>query len=352
MKPLYYSLLVTLLLFSGCGGSNSDEPDGPDGPGIEVPAGYTRVDIVTPGSLKSLLSPSQLETITKLFLTGAPNASDFETMRDGMPSLAELDLRMTTITEIPAYAFWNKEKNARNTVLRTILLPDSVIKIKEQAFRYCSGLERVDLSSKLTEIEECAFYLCKNLKMIELPESLLRIESDAFAGCELLVAVALPSSLEYLGFNVFNSCLRLEKITIPTKVQVINPGCFRNCSILSEVQLSVGLKTIGKQVFMECGLLKKVDVPEGVELIDSHAFDLCLALTEVSLPSTLKEIGREVFVNCPLETIICSAPVPPIIGGPHASSMRLGALLKVPAASIEAYKSAEGWNGFQNIVPL
>jgi len=48
--------------------------------------------ITTPGKLSSLLTPEELKTVTNLTLVGKVDQKDFETMRDCMPALANIDL--------------------------------------------------------------------------------------------------------------------------------------------------------------------------------------------------------------------------------------------------------------------
>ena len=55
------------------------------------------VDLVTPGTLSTLLSSAEKSTVTNLIITGNLNAQDFKCLRDEVSELAVLDLSNTSI---------------------------------------------------------------------------------------------------------------------------------------------------------------------------------------------------------------------------------------------------------------
>jgi hypothetical protein len=77
-------------------------------------------------------------------------------------------------------------------------------------------------------------------------------------------------------------------------------------------------------------------------------------LTTVTIGSSVKEIGTIAFRNCPaLADVYCLAEeVPTTAIDAFQNSPVENATLHVPASAVEAYKAAEPWNGFKDIVPL
>ena len=59
-------------------------------------------------------------------------------------------------------------------------MPDSLTAIGENAFSYCSSLEKVRFSEHITEIPAYAFYCCNRLAEVDLPESVQWIEKGCF----------------------------------------------------------------------------------------------------------------------------------------------------------------------------
>jgi DMSO reductase anchor subunit len=88
--------------------------------------------------------------------------------------------------------------------LMSITLTAHVSVIGGSAFRSCSSLQRIDLSSLSREMEvgSRAFAL-SGLVEVNFPANLRRIGDEAFSGCASLVSVRLPRELGALGVKVF-----------------------------------------------------------------------------------------------------------------------------------------------------
>ncbi len=84
---------------------------------------------------------------------------------------------------------FNKDKT--ELVLYTVghqrtkyVIPDSVKKINEASFLYCTYLTDVIIPESVTDIKIQAFYYCPELKSVAIPQSVTNIEYGAFAECE------------------------------------------------------------------------------------------------------------------------------------------------------------------------
>ena len=99
-----------------------------------------------------------------------------------------------------------------------------------------------------------------------------------------------------------------------------------------------------------------------VNMISENAFSGNTSLTEILLPETITAIGSGAFKNCiHLVSIAIKAITPPTLLNSAASSPRRASsvfegvnketcILFVPEGSLNAYKAAEGWNEFKNIM--
>lgn len=116
---------------------------------------------------------------------------------------------------------------------------------------------------------------------------------------------------------------------------------------LKSVNIPAKVKTIGGQAFYDCGLTELV-IPEGVQTIDGSAF-YGNSLQNLTLPSTIKSIGSSAFCRYSgyLQSIICNAVTPPTLGD-DAFYGSITPEVKVPLASIAAYRKAYGWKNFSN----
>ena len=110
------------------------------------------------------------------------------------------------------------------------------------------------------------------LSGIVLPDSLVEIRDRAFRGCENLTSVQLPADLSGLGSGAFSSSA-LETVRIPGTVSKIPVLCFSGCGRLKTVILEEGIRQIDQQAFIHCPELKCVYLPVSLRKISRSAFD-------------------------------------------------------------------------------
>ena len=98
--------------------------------------------------------------------------------------------------------------------------------------------------------------------------------------------------------------------------------------------------------------ITKVVIADSVTSIGDYAFCRCAGLTSITLPSSLTSIGSYVFFDCTgLTEITVEAVVPPTVGSYNSFyNVSRSIPVCVPAGSVQAYKDAEIWKEFTNII--
>jgi hypothetical protein len=82
--------------------------------------------------------------------------------------------------------------------------------------------------------------------------------------------------------------------------------------------------------------------------IKENAFLCCDKLTSVVMPNTICSVGNRAFLGCSvLTSVICHSNTPPCLGYDVFLSCPIEEI-KVPQASVEAYRSSDGWKEFSN----
>ena len=243
------------------------------------------------------------------------------------------------VTSIGDYAF------ALCKSLSEITIPAKVERIGEYAFYDCydhtnhsGGLKTVTFAenSRLTTIEEHAFYRCMYLEKIEIPASVTSIGGYAFNSCEDLkelafapnsqlksigeyafgavstdtvspayTSVQIPASVTEIGQNAFYHCTELKTVEFEegSQLKALGDGVFVDCKNLETVELPSGITKIGAGAFATCGSLKEFTIPANVETIGETAFALCEKLEKITIPKSVKKIGQAAFALCPLKTV-------------------------------------------------
>lgn len=96
-----------------------------------------------------------------------------------------------------------------------LVLPDSVVSIRDNAFYLCTNLYAVTLNNGLKSIGNKAFLKCENLQEIKFPDTLEEIGTDAFSYCNSLKTVEIPSSVKSIGdYAFFSTASQVEKIVM------------------------------------------------------------------------------------------------------------------------------------------
>ena len=196
------------------------------------------------------------------------------------------------VTTIPKDAFLN------NTTMKTVSLPDSITTIEENAFKICSELETITITSSVTSIEKYTFFGDKKLKTVVLPDNLESIGYSAFASCEELENVNIPNTVSSIDSYAFRYCYKLESITIPNNIDVINEYTFSDCTSLHDVTLPDSLTEIKSYAFYSCSAIEEISFPDSLTTIRNTVFTNCSSIQTLNIPNSVTSIGTYAFQNC------------------------------------------------------
>ena len=184
------------------------------------------------------------------------------------------------------------------TLVTDLVIPDTVMEIKDYAFAGCTSLTSITIPDSVTSIEVCAFYGCSSLTSITIPDSVTSIEVCAFEGCTSLTSVTIPDSVTTIGSSAFENCDSLTSVTIPDSVTTIGDYAFADCDSLTSVTIPDSVTIIGSYAFAYCYSLASITIPDSVTTIGSWAFYNCDSLTSITIPSSVTSIGNDAFARC------------------------------------------------------
>ena len=113
------------------------------------------------------------------------------------------------VEEIGLYAF-------AGCKMREITIPDTVQRIEDAAFSYCSNLECVKSAAGIRAdcggIEGHTFWNCTRLQEISLHQDTEYIPNGYFKGCTSLETVTIPEHVQFFGSEPFDGCTSLKTI--------------------------------------------------------------------------------------------------------------------------------------------
>lgn len=199
------------------------------------------------------------------------------------------------------------------------VMPDTVETIRPQAFAG-SGLTKVKVSDKVTDIAYKAFINCGSLTSVTLPKNLKSISHQAFYSDSNLSDIQLPSTLESIGEIAFSYCslasvdldnslksieygafMRnpLTAVTVPDSVEYLGPSAFSSTDI-TKAEIGDSVKELSYSTFYGCEKLTSVTLGSGVQSIGSNCFTDCEALTDLTIKGSGVSVGTNAFNSCPL----------------------------------------------------
>ncbi len=236
----------------------------------------------------------------------------------------------------------------------------NVTRIGYAAFDQCYNLTYVDIPSSIKTIGVAAFSNCSSLTSITLKEGLEHIEGNAFADCRLLETITFPNSLKTVGSYAFsftawynnqpNGGVYAGNVFYKYKGDIPENTSF----VIKEGTVSISPDAFIKENRrIDYGLVA-VAIPNSVEIIGEYAFSQCRALRSVNIPSRVTTIESYAFSYCKSLTSVTSEIVEPLSlpSDVFFNASVANATLYVPAESVEAYKNADQWKNFGQILPI
>jgi hypothetical protein len=163
-------------------------------------------------------------------------------------------------------------------------------------------------------------------------------------------------TIEFLGSIIpgraFYNCDSLTSVTIPDSVTTIGDLAFYECYSLTSVTIGDSVTTIGDMAFYNCSSLTSVTIGDSVTTIGEWAFGDCSSLTSVTIGDSVTTIGEGAFYGCDsLTSVYCEATTPPSLGGSYVFDDNASdRTICVPAASVEAYKTAHYWSLYADAI--
>lgn len=197
-----------------------------------------------------------------------------------------------SLTTIDYFTFSN------NKNLKTIHFGTGLKEIAYGAFKGCSALENLDLStSNIENIKSYAFSDCTSLTSVKFPSSLRQIYGNAFSKTPALQAVTFNDGLDGIGSSAFSDS-GLKTVTLPNSLTYLGDYAFSNCKDLASISIGTGITEIPYKCFTGCNALTSVDLPEHVTSIGGGAYSYCNGLVSITLPSSIQAVGASAFASC------------------------------------------------------
>lgn len=158
---------------------------------------------------------------------------------------------------------------------------------------------------------------------IIIGECVTEISDYALSRCRSLSTVTIPSSVTTIAQNALSFCYNLQTLNLPNSIVTIGENAFQYDTALNSINIPNSVRTVGANAFSDCWQVETVVIGSGVTSIGDYAFANNSSVQSVTIYATTPPtLGSDAFYgtnNCPIY---------------------------VPSGSVNAYKTASGWNKY------
>lgn len=169
------------------------------------------------------------------------------------------------------------------------------------------------------------------------------VSSSAFNNARIL-SINL-NGVAQIGDFAFYKVTGLASITIPSSVTNFANNSFVGCNNLTSVTINYASNaTLGGYQFQGVPI-RSLTIGNKPTSIGKDMFYNCTSLTSIEIPSNISSIGASAFNGCSgLTSITVNRTTPPTLNGTEVFNDTNNCPIYVPAASINAYKTADNWS--------
>ena len=246
--------------------------------------------------------------------------------KDGRPLLDPALVRLRVVNEfdVSNYTLYKYHGVGYNQEIdidgdgkteKVLVMPTdmNIMYIGEDAFKDNDNIERIVIPASVMEIRESAFENCSALKEVYFVSTEHRVLDDKgtqTSGDDILNEKLIDwSDLSIVYQRAFYNCTSLEKVDLANvKTITIASECFAGCTSLKEVVDMPSIGTMHHRAFAGCTSLKEVDLT-GLHMSGNNVFEGCTALNKIKT-GKFTAIGKEAFKNCTglRATVVISTP--------------------------------------------
>ena len=182
------------------------------------------------------------------------------------------------------------------------------------------------------------------------------IVSNTYSGGRGVIVFDGP--VTKIGYTAFGRCNTLQTIVIPDSVTSIGSYAFSYCERLTTITIPDSITSIGQHTFYYCTSLTSITIPNSVKRIDIGVFERCTSLISITIPVSVRDIEFNAFKDCnQLSEVIVNAVTPPELYPEQYTGIydqfennAPGRKIKVPAESLQAYKTKIGWRDYADSI--
>lgn|GEM_PF-1579258 len=258
-------------------------------------------DLVIPDTVETVKANTfnnidHLETITV-----SPNTKKFDTFfwRSDFKGVYISDIAAWCAVEFNSFDLNNSPLYLNGEEIKDLVIPASVTELKEDTF-VNGNFTSIVIPDTVNTIADNAFRGCKSLKTLTMP--ITAISSGSFSGCENIEYITLTGGTDGkmptgISGYPWTDTDNLKNVTFAEGVTYIASRSFQGTN-LTELVFPSTMQEIAQYAFYGCATIRSIDFG-GCEEIGNNAFYNGYGLQRVFFGKNLTYVGSSAFSGCP-----------------------------------------------------
>lgn len=182
------------------------------------------------------------------------------------------------LTNIGSYAFGSSDA-AKGNGITTLVLPESVVTVAENAFRNAKSLATLTIGKNVTKIGANAF-AGTAITTLNYNAANAEIANNMFSGFTAEATLTVGDDVEVLPANLTKGWTGIKTVTLGAKITEIPASAFDGITKLSQVNFDT-ITSIGSYAFRNTSL-ESFTIPSTVTRLGGGAFADCTKLASLT----------------------------------------------------------------------
>ena len=275
------------------------------------------------------------------------------------PSVGKYTIKISIAESDSSWMYWS---NGQGNNHSSILLIIPAMSDLSRNMTYANSIKAIRIGNKFAFYSSGTFRTLNNLEYITIPNTILNVSDPTnygigrydFTQCMSLKSITLPRGViaHANSANTFENCYALKNISIPRSFNPTISLLYSNCRMITHPYIPFNATKIENSYFNAAVSLHDVVLPNSITEIGISAFNTCASLIEITIPASVTSIGDYAFrYNYGITAYHFLPTTPPTLGGSTVfGGINANCKIYVPAASVNAYKTATNWSTYASYI--
>lgn len=175
--------------------------------------------------------------------------------------------------------------------------------------------------------------------------AIVSITTNSFYGWEKPTGLIIEDGFSSIGTGAFREWTAAISLKVPASMRTIGQSAFQGWRAATSLTIENGVTSVGDSSFYNWIKCEELNLPNSLKTIAGAAFLAWSACKRLSIGNGLTSVATGGLRGMTkLESFTITAVTPPTVTPDSLHGIPATCVIKVPAASLAAYKAANYWS--------